>query len=232
MKKQHRAILSIFVLCVFLLAGCARNVESLPKDSSEQEPADSTVEASTRESGSVQNQEAESGTAEGSTTENDTAGNSAAQDSTAENTPAPQVEFEGIDLDGNTVTDEIFSGCKLTMVKVWATYCDPCLREMPGLGELAAEYDAAEFQIIGIVSDVLEGDDQSLAEDLVEQTGAAYPHLLLNRSIYMALLTDVTAVPTTYFVNENREVLGSVLGSMQKSAWEEIIDELLEQLEQ
>ena len=227
MKKQHRAILSIFVLCVFLLVGCARNVESLPKNSSEQEPADSTVEASTRESDSAQNKEAESGTAE-----NDTAGNSTSQTNAAENTSAPQIEFEGIDLDGNTVTSDIFAGSRLTMVNVWATYCDPCLREMPGLGELAVEYDASEFQIIGIISDVLEGDDQSLAEDLVQQTGAAYPHLLLNQSIYSALLTEVTAVPTTFFVDENGEVLGYVLGSMEKSSWEEIIHALWEQMDQ
>lgn len=202
MKNWQQTLLTLFVLCVFLLGGCAQNAESSPGNTSEQDPANSSIESGTRENSST------------------------------ENTPAPPVEFNGIDLDGNTVTSEIFAGSKLTMVNVWATYCDPCLREMPGLGELAAEYDAAEFQIIGIVSDVVEDDDQSLAEDLVQQTGAAYPHLLLNQSVYTAFLTDVTGVPTTYFVNENGEVLGSVLGSMQKSAWEELINALLEQMEQ
>ena len=43
------------------------------------------------------------------------------------------------------------------------------------LGELAAEYDAVEFQLIGIASDVMEGTDQSQAEHLIQQTGANYP---------------------------------------------------------
>lgn len=140
---------------------------------------------------------------------------------------AAQVTFEGTDLDGNSVSSEIFSQSKLTMVNVWATYCNPCLREMPELGELAAEYDAAEFQLIGIVSDVMEGTDQSQAERLVQQTGANYPHLLLNESIYYALLTDVSGVPTTFFIDENGVVLGRVVGAKEKSVWEGIINELL-----
>lgn len=144
---------------------------------------------------------------------------------------AAAVTFEGRDMEGNTVSSEIFSESKLTMVNVWATYCNPCLREMPGLGELAGEYAPEEFQIIGIISDVQEGADQKTmdyASDLIRQTGADYPHLVLNESVYYALLTDVSAVPTTFFIDENGEILDTIIGSMDKSAWEEKIDALLE----
>ena len=160
-------------------------------------------------------------------------GNSAGPE-TASGTPAEagpsagSITFEGTDMEGNAVTADIFSRSKLTMVNVWATYCGPCLSEMPGLGKLAAEYDAEEFQIIGIVSDVLEGEDQALAESLIRQTGADYTHLLLNESVYYALLTDVDAVPTTFFLNRDGVVLDTVIGAMEKSAWEEIINGLLE----
>lgn len=140
------------------------------------------------------------------------------------------IDFEGTDIEGNVVTSAVFSQSKLTMVNVWATYCNPCLSEMPGLGELAGEFDAEEFQIIGIISDVVEGDEQELAEDLIERTQADYTHLLLNKSIYNALLTDVAAVPTTFFIDENGIVLDTVIGAMKKSAWEEKINALLEEL--
>ena len=138
------------------------------------------------------------------------------------------IAFEGTDLDGNTVSQEIFTQSKLTMVNVWATYCNPCLSEMPGLGELAAEYDPAEFQLIGIVSDVMEGEDQSLVESLVQETGANYLHLLANDSIGQAILSSVSAVPTTFFFDGEGAYLGGVVGSAEKSAWEELIHELLE----
>lgn len=72
--------------------------------------------------------------------------------------PAPiYITFEGTDLEGNSVSQDVFLQSRPTMVNVWATYCNPCLNEMPGLGELAVEYDHSNFQIIGIVSDVREG---------------------------------------------------------------------------
>ena len=143
-----------------------------------------------------------------------------------------RISFEARDMEGNTVSSAVFSDSKLTMVNVWATYCNPCLREMPGLGELAREYDPEEFQIIGIISDVQEGADQIImdyASDLIGQTEADYTHLVLNESVYYALLMDVTAVPTTFFIDENGVVLDTVIGSMDKSAWEEKINALLEE---
>lgn len=144
----------------------------------------------------------------------------------------PGIEFEAKDIEGNTVTSAVFSESRLTMVNVWATYCNPCLSEMPGLGELAGEYDSDEFQLIGIISDVMEGADQETTEQaaaLISQTGAAYPHLLLNESLYFGLLQNVSAVPTTFFVNEKGEILDMVVGAMKKEAWEEKVNELLEE---
>lgn len=148
-----------------------------------------------------------------------------------EETPEPVV-FEAQDLEGNTVTSDVFGESKLTMVNVWATYCNPCLREMPDLGELAGEYDAGTFRLIGVVSDVQEGVNQKTldeVEKLVEETGADYTHLLLNLSLYNGMLMEVTAVPTTFFVNKEGIIIGSVVGSRDKASWKEIIDELLEE---
>ncbi|MEH2938477.1 TlpA disulfide reductase family protein [Lawsonibacter sp. JLR.KK007] len=139
------------------------------------------------------------------------------------------ITFEGMDLEGNTISEDVFLQSKLTMVNVWATYCGPCLNEMPGLGELAAEHDRAEFQIIGIVSDVREGEDPSLVEELVQQTGADYPHLLANASIDQAFLAGVSGVPTTFFFDGEGAYLGGIVGAADKSTWEELIHELLEE---
>ena len=154
----------------------------------------------------------------------------AQEEPSSEEEAAPiHITFEGTDLEGNTISQDIFTRSRLTMVNVWATFCNPCLREMPGLGELAAEYDPAEFQLIGIVSDVREGEDQSLVESLVQETGADYPHLLANDSLDQALLSGVSGVPTTFFFDGEGAYLGGVVGSAEKSDWEELIHELLEE---
>lgn len=139
--------------------------------------------------------------------------------------------FEARDMDGNTVTSDVFSQSKLTMINVWATYCSPCLNEMPGLGELAQEYASEDFQLIGIISDVTEGADakaEDYAAKLISLTGAAYPHLLFNESLYYAFLKNVMAVPTTLFFDQNGKLVDTSVGSKDKSSWKEQIDELLE----
>lgn len=145
----------------------------------------------------------------------------------------PPVSFEASTIDGEEMTSDILAQSRLTMINVWATYCNPCLSEMPGLGELASEYDPGDFQLIGIISDVMVGSDEDALENaryLIEETNAAYPHLLLNESLYYGMLMDVSVVPTTFFYDSEGRLLDTVTGSMEKSKWEEKIDGLLETL--
>ena len=159
-----------------------------------------------------------------STSETDTS--SAVSDSNA------SITFDAQTIDGASVSGDVFSNSRITMVNVWATYCNPCLSEMPGLGELAKAYDTEDFQLIGIISDVAEDAQEpaiKTASELIGQTGADYPHLLLNESLYRAVLMDVSAVPTTFFISQDGQILDTVVGAMEKSAWEETINALLEQ---
>lgn len=151
-----------------------------------------------------------------------------------EETVEPYVlTFEASTIDGEELTSDCFTDCKLTMVNIWATYCNPCLSEMPALGQLASSYEASDFQIIGVISDI---SDQSTDEELetaaglIAETQANYPHLLLNQSLYNHLVGAVDSVPTTFFINNKGEVLGYVIGAREKESWEAIIDELLAEL--
>lgn len=47
--------------------------------------------------------------------------------------------FTAKTVDGEEMTSEILADSKLTMLNIWATYCNPCLEEMPYLGEIATE---------------------------------------------------------------------------------------------
>ncbi len=140
------------------------------------------------------------------------------------------VSFTANTIDGQAFSSEKFSESKVTMINVWATYCNPCLAEMPDLGDIAQSYDKADFQLVGVISDVMEESSQSdidNAKDLIVQTEADYPHLLLNQSLFDNLVGGVSSVPTTFFVNAKGEMLGYVVGANDEDTWEQIIDELL-----
>ena len=138
--------------------------------------------------------------------------------------------FTTTDLYGNTVTQEIFAQSDLTVVNVWATYCGPCINEMPYLGELAEEYDSSKVQIVGIPTDVYNQEYLDYALSLINETGADYTHLLMSEELYNWGLTEIQYVPTTFFVNSEGELIDTVVGSMSKEDWKALIDEKLASL--
>lgn len=144
-------------------------------------------------------------------------------------------QFTATDLDGNQVTQDIFADYDLTMINIWATFCSPCINEMPYLGELAAEYKDESVQIVGIVVDVLDNtgaissSQVDLAKEIVQQTGANYTHLLPSDDLIQIKLRYVSAVPETVFVDKNGDIVGDPLvGSRSKDDWKAIIDNYLE----
>lgn len=160
------------------------------------------------------------------------------ESSVAEVTPVFGGTFTSEDLEGNAVDQTIFEGHDLTMVNIWATFCGPCLDEMPDLGELNTQYADQNFQIVGIVVDVLNQDltyneeQVALAKEVVEKTGASYTHLLPSTDLLMNKLIYVTGVPETVFVDsEGNQVGESYLGARSKEEWSEIIEELLAEVQ-
>jgi thiol-disulfide isomerase/thioredoxin len=142
--------------------------------------------------------------------------------------------FWTVDINGNEVTEQIFSSSKLTMVNVWATYCPPCLKEMPDLGELSKEYDSSLFQIVGIVTDVYHPNQrvfqQNLvtANDIIYTTGADYTHLLPSQELYELRLKNVQFVPETFFVDSKGRIVGETYISLRsKQEWKKIIESTL-----
>lgn len=146
-------------------------------------------------------------------------------------------QFSAQDLEGNDFDQSMFQGYTLTMVNVWATFCTPCINEMPDLGTLAQDYQDQGVQIVGLVSDVLamdgslDQDQMELAREIVDSTAANYTHLVPSEDLYN-LLGQITSVPTTFFVDENgAQVGGTYIGAKDKDQWQQIIDQLLTEVE-
>ena len=137
--------------------------------------------------------------------------------------------FKTEDINGNTVTQEVFTYADINFVNVWGTFCGPCLNEMPDLGELASEYDSSEVQFIGIVCDAYDSSYSKEVKALVKEVGADnYMHLITNDDIVEWGLNDVEYVPTTFIVDSDGNILYETVGSHSKSDWKTLIDSYLE----
>ena len=143
--------------------------------------------------------------------------------------------FETETIDGEKVTDKIFQGNKVTMVNVWGTFCSPCINEMPDLEKLSEAYKEKGVRVIGIVSDTYDiyskenlPDMIQEAKDIITQTGVTYTNLLPSASLNKAKLDIIFSVPTTYFLDENGEIIGiEFVGSRSYEQWSAILDGIL-----
>ncbi len=142
--------------------------------------------------------------------------------------------FTSETLDGEKADQSIFEGKKVTMVNIWATFCGPCIKEMPDLQKLHEDYADKGFQVVGIVCDIYEQngvfDENGIkaAKDIVKDTGVKYVSLLPSADLNEAKLKDVTSVPETFFVDETGAVVaGPYIGSRDYDSWAQIVEEVL-----
>ena len=149
-------------------------------------------------------------------------------------TAAPEeavISFETRDLDGNVVSSkDLFSGHKLTMINIWATWCGPCVEELPGLEKLNTELLPKDCQIIGICDDTL-GDPQAISEAkaILGETGATYTNLVQTEELREML--PIPAYPISYFVDSEGRILTSPEVGANLDAYRPRIDKVLKDLE-
>ncbi len=140
------------------------------------------------------------------------------------------ISFNAFTLEGKKVTSkDIFGGHTLTAVNLWATFCGPCINEMPELETLSARLAEKDCALIGIVVDVGYGATPEYAQAILDYTGATYPNYLVNPKTINRILPWVY-IPTTYFVDSEGKLAGEpLIGAWGLDYYEQAIDDLLEQ---
>ena len=87
---------------------------------------------------------------------------------------------------------------EVVMINFWATWCGPCLQEMPLLDELYQKYESAGFTLLGI--NVEDQDDSAKVNEMIEKLQVSFPILYDVESIASELYS-VDAMPSTVFVD-------------------------------
>lgn len=149
------------------------------------------------------------------------------QESSENGFPVNMPEFSTTDMDGNKVTNDIFADYDLTVVNFWATYCNPCIDELPELAEWKKELPD-NVNLIGLLVDVDEkGSDQyKLAEKVIKETGADYQHLLATEE-FDDLISDLVGVPTTFFVDSMGKIIGEPFAGADVDAYKQTVEDYL-----
>lgn len=141
--------------------------------------------------------------------------------------PVNMPEFSTTDMDGNKVTNDTFADYDLTVVNFWATYCNPCIDELPELAEWKKELQN-NVNLIGLLVDVDEkGSDQyKLAEKIIKETGADYQHLIATEE-FDDMISNLVGVPTTFFVDSTGKIIGEPFAGADVDAYKQTVEDYL-----
>jgi thiol-disulfide isomerase/thioredoxin len=125
--------------------------------------------------------------------------------------PAPIFSFH--DTNGSAVTFTDFHG-KVTLVNLWATWCNPCREEMPSLDRLQEILGGQDFQVVAIAVSRDPDSIRGFYEEFDIQNLDVYIDADA-RSLYALRLNGI---PTTLLIDREGNEIGRILGSR---AWDE-----------
>jgi thiol-disulfide isomerase/thioredoxin len=129
--------------------------------------------------------------------------------------PAVGPAVQGVRLTGNVV-----------LVSFFATWCFPCIAELPTLQALQRDHGPRGFQVVGVGMD-LEG--QKVLEPFAYQMELNYPVLLADQRMLdgQSAFGPIRALPTSFLLDREGRALGAWQGVAPHEALSEAIEKAL-----
>jgi thiol-disulfide isomerase/thioredoxin len=127
------------------------------------------------------------------------------------------------DMDGNVIHSKEFAG-KIVVVNFWATWCQPCVQEIPGFVSLQQKYGKQGLTIVGIALDELGA--QSV-KPVLKQRGVNYTVLAGDTAIQLTF-GGLDGLPTTFIFDRTGKLVTKHEGFWDMAALEKELQPLLE----
>lgn len=136
----------------------------------------------------------------------------------------PAQEFAMSDLDGKLRNITEWKG-KVVLLNFWATWCPPCLREIPDFIDLQTQYKQSGFQILGVAMDNLEA-----VKTFTEQMEINYPVFPGDAEVIGLARrygNKAGALPYSVFIDREGVVTHTIMGELDKIKAEKILKSLI-----
>ncbi len=133
-------------------------------------------------------------------------------------------DFTLNDMKGNKVSlMKVVSESKITILDFWASWCPPCMSEMPNLVNIYENYNDDGLQIVGVSLD----NDKKSWQNAVEAMGMKWVQVsdLKGWENAAAQLYQVDAIPHTLILDNEGHILAEDLRGQQL---EEFISDFIE----
>ena len=132
---------------------------------------------------------------------------------------AAQQDFKLNDIAGHEHKLSDYRG-KWVLINFWATWCPPCLEEMPDLVMLYDKRKQQNLMIIGVAQDY---QSEKQVRDFIEDMLVSYPIVLSSESVKMQF-GKIDLLPTTMIFNPQGQLVLTKRGLISRKQIEQLID--------
>jgi len=140
--------------------------------------------------------------------------------STTGGKPAPAFTLQ--DLNGKNVSLADLRG-KVVVLDFWATWCPPCVKEIPHFIELYEQYKDKGLAILGIS---LDREGVGVVEAFVQKYQIKYPIMMTDGKVDKAF-GGIPSIPTTFLIDSAGNISKKYVGYNSKAVFEADIKKLL-----
>lgn len=127
-------------------------------------------------------------------------------------------------LDGEDVSLADLEG-KVVLLSFWTTWCPYCKADMPGMDSIYIKYKEDGFMVLAINVTALERTPNAV-RNFINESGYVFP-VLLDVAGDVSEKYNVQALPTSFLISKNGEIVHSRVGSFTSQEMEALISKLL-----